>query len=134
MSTRPSVVRGRQRFVTQVKRQLAATAAASTTSPDDGDSDNDDLQYVPPIAKGNIRLYSYFGEYILCSYLCRIVNESAAMRGMARRNKQLDLRQQGCKSQVPPECFHCSLKWLLSTQDFQFCAPTPQWRSKHSLL
>ncbi|KAN0119238.1 hypothetical protein V8E51_001446 [Hyaloscypha variabilis] len=55
-------VRGRQRFVNQVKKQLAATAAAATPSAsnDDSDSDADDLQYVQPIGKGDMRLYSYF--------------------------------------------------------------------------
>ena len=57
-------VRGRQRFVNRVKKQLAATAAAATPSAsnDDSDSDADDLQYVPPIGTGDMRLYSYFGE------------------------------------------------------------------------
>jgi hypothetical protein len=53
---------GRQRLVNRVKRQLAASAAARAGADDDEDAD--DLIYVPPIAPGQIKLYSYFGKEI----------------------------------------------------------------------
>jgi hypothetical protein len=55
-------VKGRQQFVNQVKKQLAASAAANDPTNADDDENSDDLKYVDPIGKGQMRLYSYFGQ------------------------------------------------------------------------